>query len=132
MNPEHTTCAECAFAVDQPESLARYGTLSCYRFPPPATTGQRPSVKATDWCGEFTPAAPGPPVEQAWRELSQLDVEAGEGIQKLTIEAEFRDLSEGGSWQPLWDHIEEIEENLAGNLGSHIKAGLRVRVPVEE
>jgi hypothetical protein len=65
-----------------------------------------------------------------WRELNQLDPEAKLTLSALPVEAEFKDLEEGGAWHPVHDHIFEMEEACPGNTGDHIRAGLRVRVPL--
>lgn len=122
------TCAECVFAT-----IPHGNSLQCFRFPPNVVVNgpSRPFVSPSGWCGEFTPSDPvvnAGPTE--WRELNQLDPEAALTLSSLPAEAEFRDLEDGGTWHALHDHLFEIEENLAGNTGDHIKAGLRLRVPL--
>lgn len=141
-NQPKPTCAECAFAktirVKRHAKDPISDRFHCYRFPPtivPATATarayHRPLVDACDWCGEFTPSEPQEvAISTEWRELNQFDPEASLTLSALPVEAEFKDLTEGGAWHPVHDHIFEMEESCNGNVCEHIKAGLRVRVPL--
>ena len=142
-NKPKLTCAECIFAVANDKGRELHGvkptmtvldTFTCHRYPPAPIDGRRqsrPNVSPADWCGEFledTPAEAESSLE--WREINQLDPEARLTLSALAEEAEFKDLEDGGTWHAVHDHIYEMEEACPGNVGEHIKAGLRVRVPV--